>query len=75
MTEPHWERGYRCFGFWLGEERIGFVGRPPGRSAPYYSWIFEPPQGCLISNRAATLRAAKRAVEKLWEQYRPDVRG
>ena len=22
-AEPHWERGHRCHGLWLGETRIG----------------------------------------------------
>lgn len=63
---PHWEHGYRCHGYWLGEERIGFVGLASGRLSDYYapySWYCEVP-GKRRSGWVSSLRAAKRAVER-----------
>jgi hypothetical protein len=38
---PHWEHGYRCHGYWLNGERIGFIGIESGRGAAKkhgYNW-------------------------------------
>ena len=29
MSEPHWERGFRCHGYWIGGNRVGCVSLPP----------------------------------------------
>ncbi len=70
MNEPHWEHGLRCHGYWIGLDRIGFVGLPP-RFAPAkvhgYGWVFgsgqNPKQG-----RTKTLRQAKKIIEKLHKE-------
>ena len=72
MSEPHWERGYRCHGYWLGEQRVGVVGISHGKGAAQkygYSWRMDywhhnTPERCV-----PTLRAAKRAVEKAYEDW------
>ncbi len=57
---PHWEHGYRCHGYWLGLERVGFIGLPPPGYPTTYSWSVGIKR---TTGEEATLRAAKRAVE------------
>ena len=64
MSEPHWERGYRFHGYWIGYERIGGVTLPPGRDGLKhygYGWFVERPWQ---EGKTKTLKAAKLAVEK-----------
>ncbi len=68
-VKPHWERGIRCHGYWIGLVRIGWVGLPYGGVKwGKYKWIFtghSPRQ----EGKTSTLRAAKRAVEKLFAEH------
>lgn len=69
--QPHWEHGYRCHGYWLGLERLGFVGLPPrfATAATYgYGWSFGAPGDKEVSGRTRTLRAAKKAVEQAYQR-------
>ncbi len=62
---PHWERGYRCHGYWLDLVRLGVVSIGPGRGAARrhgYRWCFGSKEGL-----ARTLRAARRAIERVWQ--------
>ena len=76
-TEPHWERGFRCHGYWIGLVRWGMVGLPPraGVDAPgegRYGWVFEP-HGITgqrpVEGRSATLRVAKKMVEEQFRRF------
>jgi hypothetical protein len=67
---PHWERGYRVHGYWLGTERVGWVSLGPRavtRAArDGYGWGVVLPKGKTLEGRAASLRQAKRKVENLY---------
>jgi len=61
---PHWEHGYRCHGLWRGNDRLGCVSLgPPGLWDGVYRWMIDA-RPADPSGQAATLRAAKRAVER-----------
>jgi hypothetical protein len=64
MSEPHWERGYRCHGYWLDGERMGWVGMSPRNrcGSSLYYWPYVGDYTALGSYK--TLKAAKRAVER-----------
>lgn len=77
-AEPHWERGFRCHGYWLGGKRVGCVSLPPRlpslnsyAKTDGYGWSLDsddaqhPPPRL----RFKTLRAAKRAVEKAYHKW------
>lgn len=62
----HWERGYRCHGYWLdgASIRVGCVGLSPfipGRKTEYYATIDGVPG--LQEVAVKDLRAGKRFVE------------
>ena len=62
--DPHWERGYRVHGYWIGNVRIGWVGLPPGRGTWKqlgYGWGLDKP---VVEGREPSLQKAKQAVEK-----------
>lgn len=70
VTDPTWEHGYRCHGFWIGVKRVGWVSLSPyldGRGSVKnsgYSWgVVHPKTGGYIEGRCRTLRTAKRRVE------------
>jgi hypothetical protein len=65
--EPHWERGHRCHGYWIDNFRVAVVGYPPppGKAKDIgYTWFVQVPGLGEEEGWAATLNAAKRAVEK-----------
>lgn len=68
--EPHWERGYRTHGYWIGIRRVGYVALPP-RPVSDYGWGMEWDHHNFHRPRITTLRAAKRAVEKEWRSRQP----
>lgn len=63
MSRTRWERGYRCHGLWIGEQRLAFVGLPPhGISLTQgYGWSVD---GTELEGREPTLRKAKHAAER-----------
>lgn len=62
QLNPTWVRGYRVHGYWIGGERIGWVGLSPRTGARLvYSWECRAQRG-----EKRTLRAAKRAVQRSW---------
>lgn len=68
MDLPHWERGYRVHGYWLGMVRVGWVSLPPGRVAEYgYGWGVNHPSGRFAEGRAPTLKEAKKLVETAYQ--------
>lgn len=68
MIDPHWEHGYRCHGFWLGTERIGFIGLPhTPANRDEYRWSFDLPRFDSVKGRTKTLREAKKNVEKAYK--------
>lgn len=69
-VEPHWERGRRCHGYWIGLARFGWVGIDIGGAKYGYGWLFDPPCGNREEGEATTLREAKRRVEKCYEQWK-----
>lgn len=71
MSErPHWEHGFRCHGYWIGLDRVGWVSigpRPNRVEITGYSWgVVHPLTAAYIEGRSVRLKQAKRAVEKLW---------
>lgn len=70
MSEiPHWERGMRGHGYWLGTQRLGYVSLPPrGYKAMggllIYSWGVDGLRGATWEGTARRLDTAKRAVER-----------
>ena len=74
QEDPHWEHGYRCHGYWLGLVRIGAVGIGPfsgDAKRDGYGWTFRNPNTSADTDgREATLRKAKRQVEKLWRDFK-----
>lgn len=60
---PRWERGYRVHGYWLGAERIGWIGLPPKRFASEYSFGID--KRLRAAEKSKSLNEAKLAVEKL----------
>jgi hypothetical protein len=65
-ARPHWERGYRAHGYWLGIARLGVVTIGPRgfrRPGDGYLWRLDSWWHNAPSLHAPTLRAAKRAVE------------
>jgi hypothetical protein len=70
-TEPHWEHGYRCHGYWLGNRRIGFIGICSGRGAAAkygYGWSMDYPRDKAAFGRSMRLRSARRAVERAYRE-------
>ena len=69
IQEPHWERGYRCHGYWNRKERVGHVGLSPRipDEKTVYSWAVEEGGVPISEGTELTLRAAKRAVERRYE--------
>lgn len=60
-----WERGYRCHGLWRGDQRVGLVGiasQADGGARRGYHWSID---GTGRHGTVRTLRAAKKAVERL----------
>ena len=62
----HWERGYRCHGFWEGNRRLGRVslGSPIFWKAGRDPYLWETDVAPKSEGSAPTLQAAKFAVEK-----------
>lgn len=58
---PVWQHGYRCHGYWIEGQRVGFVGLTPRGYSVSYSWGLDAAP--LTHGQASTLRAAKRRVE------------
>jgi hypothetical protein len=58
---PKWEHGLRSHGYWLGNQRVGFVGLTPPGFPVVYSWSLDrvPEE----QGECKSLRAAKRRVE------------
>ena len=68
--EPHWERGYRSHGYWLGDRRIGLVFIGPGpraASSRGYGWHMDYPREEASSGHAGSLKVAKREIEKSYK--------
>jgi len=66
MRKPHWERGYRCWGYWLDNERLGFIGlipRLPGKKTKFLCSIDIIPYPYSKPVEKETLKEAKRYVE------------
>lgn len=70
-SEPHWERGRRVHGYWIGMNRIGWVGLPQGKIGNQgYGWAFcSPATGVFIEGREPTLRLAKKEVEAAHKRF------
>lgn len=67
---PHWERGYRCHGYWLGVERIGFVSLSPEGFKPLHvSWLVNLPNGKKDEGSCTNVRKGKQLVEKAYREY------
>lgn len=70
MTEtPHWERGMRGHGYWIGTRRLGYVSLPPRGykvlGGPLlYSWGVDGIRGEGWEGTARRLDTAKQAVER-----------
>lgn len=75
---PHWERGLRCHGYWIGDfSRIGFIGLPPRfvtAKVDGYSWSMDFPLIGSATGKAKTLRSAKRALERAFTAKRAEMR-
>ena len=80
MSDPRWEHGYRCHGYWVDLVRWGFVSiqaRRFGRVSRVdgYSWEFFPngviPRAARPGHKGTcdTLRQAKRAVERQYREW------
>jgi len=78
MTEQlHWEHGYRCHGYHVGVHRVGFVGLPPycgglgSTKENGYGWGLDSDnlQNPPARPKMKTLSAAKRAVERAYQEY------
>jgi len=64
VDDAHWEHGYRCHGLWRDGVRLGHVALgPPGRWDGIYRWGIDA-RANAPSRESASLRAAKREVEK-----------
>lgn len=62
---PHWERGYRCHGYWRGQTRVGHVAiGPRGYFDGIYLWSVDVGPGPLPEGTARSLRTAKNRVEQ-----------
>lgn len=71
QEQPHWERGYRCHGFWIGIKRIGHISLSPEHYKPLIcSWSFSLPHDDAVSGQAPNVRKAKQLVERAYKQYR-----
>jgi hypothetical protein len=68
MLSPHWERSPRRHGYWLGEQQVGFIGLTPNRS-PSYTWALDVPRGDAAGGNVATLKRARRTVERAYRDY------
>lgn len=67
MTEPHWERGFRCHGYWYGQERMAIVilPIPPGKVGDEgYSIAVQVPGTTEVELSAPTLNQARKEVER-----------
>lgn len=84
MKKPHWERGYKSHGYWIGDDLyIGLVMLPCrsfNSSAIHYTWFLDIniPSGISMSpttnlayqcGHSSTLKQAKRAVELAWQRF------
>lgn len=71
-VEPHWERGSRCHGYWVGMHRVGFIGfgHARGDASRYgYEWSYDQPIIEAARGSEVTLSAAKRRVEAAHRRY------
>lgn len=76
LAAPHWERGYRCHGYWIGVKRVGFVGLPPrlngngSAAADGYGWGLTLTGSGVTQaeGREPTLRRAKKKVEEAYRK-------
>lgn len=65
---PHWERGYRCHGFWLGTKRIGFIGLTPEHYKPLICfWSLDIPKQNFMTGETNNVRKAKQLVEHAYK--------
>lgn len=56
----HWERGWRCHGYWINSERIGYVALSPPGFKVIYTWgLSETDKG-----KESSLKKAKLLVER-----------
>ena len=66
---PVWQHGYRCHGYWLDNNRVGFIGLSPrvGNIPVFYSWSLDrvPAE----TGKCSTLRSAKRRVEAAFRKH------
>lgn len=69
-----WERGYRCHGYWIGTQRIGFIGLPSrlaiktGSAMVYYWGLDCDNEKSICRIPCKKLASAKKHVELAWEQ-------
>lgn len=71
---PHWERGYRCHGYWIQVTQWGrvYLLGPHGTtlaSKDGYGWSFSPPGGKYQEGRCKTLREGKLIVEGHFKEH------
>jgi hypothetical protein len=68
MREPHWEHGYRCYGYWLENRRIGFIGLSPEHYKPLIvSWTFDIPNDSFEYGIVSNVRKAKQIIEHIYK--------
>ena len=66
---PHWERGWRCHGYWIGSKRVGFVAlSPPGFKIVYTCGYNETRKG-----EESSLKKAKLLVGRAHNEAQSNV--
>lgn len=71
MSQLHWERGFRCHGYWLGTTMFGRVSIGPRgfwKPADGYGWDLMMPGRPKQEGDLPTLREAKQQVERLVQE-------
>lgn len=64
LSEPHWERGYRCHGYWNAGKRLGAVSLPPHGWPLQYFWSLDRQiDGEIVDGYGRNLKTAKRCLE------------
>lgn len=80
--DAHWEHGNRCHGLWRDDAaidiRVAYIGLPP-RVFPAkvhgYSWSMDWPNEGTAKGTSRTLREAKSAATKAWNEKVTAMRG